>query len=245
MSECQACSGFGYIWSELDKFPQACSCKMMNEKSFKIAKELDGEEYKDFNLSTFEKKESHQKYMHKIATKFLSRRGTFSILFLGQAGAGKTHLCFSVAKELMKKGAWLEIIKFDYLIYLIERTLDDVSALNQVIEKYLQCDYLLIDDYLNQHYIVRGGRSTRFIYEKYLRLINYIIQRRRMWKKPILLTSELLLDEIAKISPESALSLKQMATHYDNQFIIQIDRDEEKNYRRKKEAKENASTQQI
>ena len=106
--ECEACCDFGYLW-KLNEFPKECGCnlKKMNDVYLERSSELFAEEYKDFTLKSFIAKEQFQKYMLSAANNFLTKTGVFSILFLGQSGVGKSHICIAIANELIKTGAYV------------------------------------------------------------------------------------------------------------------------------------------
>lgn len=122
----------------------------------------------------------------------------FSLLFVGSPGLGKTFMCNSIAKELLKKGKSViyqvssELIdlvrkyKFDF-----ENEVNSSSALNEIYN----CDLLIIDDLGTE---LPTQFSSLVIYN--------ILNKRLLNNKKIIVSTNLNTDEIMKSYSERIYS---------------------------------------
>jgi DNA replication protein DnaC len=211
----------------LNEFPRECGCnlKKLNDVYLERSSELFAEEYKDFTLKSFIAKEQFQKYMLLAANNFLTKTGVFSILFLGQSGVGKSHICIAIANELIKKGAYVEFMPYVEFMIRLKQNMTDSEVFNKMTAKFRNCNYLVIDDFLKNS--KRNGRTN----ETDLGVMFDILDFRYRKKRPVILSSEYYLHEIALMDEALAGRLKQMATHDDSKYIVEIAKDKSKNYR--------------
>jgi DNA replication protein DnaC len=96
-----------------------------------------------------------------------------------------------------------------------------------MIYKFIKCAYLVIDDFLKRATKRAEAKETD------LQLVFEIIDYRYRYKKPVIISSEYFLDEISDRTESIAGRLKQMATHFEDNYIIEIDRDKTRNFRLK------------
>lgn len=69
-----------------------------------------------------------------------------SIAFLGQVGAGKTHLSIAIANELMKKNIGVLYMQYREVIIQLKQNMLDEEYYQREIGKYKSASVLLIDD---------------------------------------------------------------------------------------------------
>lgn len=225
-SRCGICGGIGWLY-ELNEFPRRCSCfndYMAIKKNEKI-KELFCETYSDYTFDNFKTDDDFQKRMKSRAMEFVKAKGINSILLLGQTGSGKTHLAVSIAKVFLDKGAWIEMMSYTEEMIYIKQNMIEKEEYQKKMQKYKNCNYLIIDDFLKN--TIRGNTVN----EKDFGIIHEIIDHRYKYKKPVIITSEYFMDQMYKINESITGRLKEMATQNEYNFLIQISNKEGRNYR--------------
>lgn len=129
-----------------------------------------------------------------------------SIALLGQPGAGKTHLLTAIANNLMKR-LNVPVLYFPYVEGFNDLK-DDFDALEAKLERMKQVDVLFIDDLFKP---VRGKpRATEWQVEQTYAVINY----RYLNHKPILISSELTVDELADVDEALGTRIYQMCQDF-------------------------------
>ena len=69
-----------------------------------------------------------------------------SIVMIGKTGLGKTHLSLSIAKTVAEKGFGVVYAPAQKLVSNLEREHFSFSGSDAVLQKYTNCDLLIIDD---------------------------------------------------------------------------------------------------
>lgn len=225
-SKCNICDGIGWLY-ELNEYPRRCSCfnVYMTVKKNERIKELFSEAYSDYTFDNFKVEDEYQKRMKQKAVEFVNAKGINSILLLGQTGSGKTHLAVSIAKVLLDKGAWIELMPYTEDMIYIKQNMIEKEQYQKKMYKYKNCNYLIIDDFLKN--TVRGNTVN----EKDFGIIYEIIDYRYKYRKPVIITSEYFIDQMFKMNESIIGRLKEMVTQNDYNFLIQISNKEGRNYR--------------
>ncbi len=224
--KCDMCKDLGWIY-ELNEYPHKCGCynKYLEVEKNKKIKELFSEAYSCYSIDSFIADTQYQKAMKKIVKKYIETKGINSILLLGQSGSGKTHLAVAIAKVFIERGAWIELMPYAEEITKIKQDVLDKGKYDATMYKYKNCDYLIIDDFL------KGTVKNRMSNEKDFKYVYEIIDCRYKYRKPVIITSEFFIDEIQDLDEAIAGRLKEMSTQNDNNFVVQIQREKERNYR--------------
>lgn len=129
-----------------------------------------------------------------------------SIALLGQPGAGKTHLLTAIANNLIQYQK-VPVLYFPYVEGFNDLK-DDFDSLEAKLERMKQIDVLFIDDLFKP---VRGKpRATEWQVEQTYAVINY----RYLNHKPILISSELTVDELADVDEALGTRIYQMCQNY-------------------------------
>ncbi|MBT2680028.1 ATP-binding protein [Bacillus sp. ISL-35] len=129
-----------------------------------------------------------------------------SIALLGQPGAGKTHLLTAIANNLMKRMN-VPVLYFPYVEGFNDLK-DDFDKLEEKLERMKQVDVLFIDDLFKP---VKGKpRATEWQVEQTYAVINY----RYLNHKPLLISSELTVDELADVDEALGTRIYQMCKDY-------------------------------
>jgi DNA replication protein DnaC len=112
-----------------------------------------------------------------------------SILMMGGTGLGKTHLSSAVARRIIEKGKdvfYTGAIDL-FSAFEVQRFKSYSNEPNELIERYFECDLLIIDD-LGTEMINQFSVSTLY------NLLNDRLSRR----KPTIVSTNLTTDEIQK-----------------------------------------------
>lgn len=127
-----------------------------------------------------------------------------SILLCGDPGAGKTHLCISLANNFLKQ----KNRKVVYMSYLdavkeLKHYAMDKENYNRLIDKYKSVEILLIDD------LFKGGVTAADI-----RIAFEIINHRYINKLPMIVSSELTIKEILDVDEAIGSRIYEMAKDF-------------------------------
>jgi DNA replication protein DnaC len=137
-----------------------------------------------------------------------------SIALLGQPGSGKTHLLTAISNNLMKV-ANVPVLYFPYVEGFNDLK-DDFDLLEAKLERMKQVDVLFIDDLFKP---VKGSpRATDWQIEQTYAVINY----RYLNHRPILISSELTVDELCNI--DEALGTRIFEMCKDFMVVVKGDR---------------------
>ncbi|WP_078665681.1 MULTISPECIES: ATP-binding protein [Carboxydocella] len=149
-------------------------------KESKLGERFMTRKFENFQVTT------KNKQAYEIALKYAKefekyKKQGLGLIFTGSYGTGKTHLAAAICHELILQGYQPIFGTMINLLEKIKATYDDDYAREneeQVINKYINCDLLIIDD-------LGKERPTEWAVEK----LYYIINSRYEKNKPILITS--------------------------------------------------------
>lgn len=111
--------------------------------------------------------------------KQISTERNHSIAFLGQVGAGKTHLSIAIANNLMKKLVAVLYMPYRDTITQLKQLITNEESYQREINKYKSAKVLLIDD-------LYKGKITESDHNIMFEIINY----RYLKGLPIIISSE-------------------------------------------------------
>jgi len=113
-----------------------------------------------------------------------------SMAFLGQPGAGKTHLALAIGKALLERKEHVEVIYMPYLEATRELKANamDEENYNKIQSKYIICELLIIDDLFKDK--VKKGKLIGELKETDMKHIYPIINQRYVNHKPTIYNSE-------------------------------------------------------
>ncbi len=151
--ECSACSDTGFANGKM------CNCMrtaliMEGYRSSGIAHLLQKQTFETFSLDYYKSSaeiHSRMKQNFEKAKKFALEFGGESsgnLLMLGGTGLGKTHLSTAIAKVVLDRGFdVLYVTAMDMISdFEMERFGSGYSSAQADIEKYFECDLLILDD---------------------------------------------------------------------------------------------------
>ena len=184
--ECEKCQDTGIIYNYETNTARICECE--ERKRYQRILEHSGisEQFKKIGFKEFETKTSFQKTAKAMAIDYvknfedIAKQRNNSIGFLGNCGAGKTHLSIAIANNLMTKNIAVLYMPYRETITKIKQVITDEEDYNREISKYKKAKVLLIDDFAK-------GKTTESDINIMFEIINY----RYLNAKPIILSSEL------------------------------------------------------
>ena len=192
--DCQKCGDTGFVDNKM------CSCMkealtLAGIESSGFANLIKEQSFNNFSLDYYKKNPTHYEvmskhleYLKKYARDFDSKNSP-SILMMGGTGLGKTHLSSAVAREVIEKGNDVFYTGAIDLFsqFEIQRFKSYNNEPNELIERYFECDLLIIDD-LGTEMINQFSVSTLY------NLLNDRLSR----KKPTIVSTNLSQDDINK-----------------------------------------------
>jgi len=196
--ECSECSDSGYKKEEIcGCLKRALAAESANNSGF--GRIIDN--FENFNLNYYDKRKStdpkinespyrHMKGIYEkcrdFADKFGESDAVKNLIFLGKPGLGKTHLSSAIAFEVIKKGFDVYYDSAQSILYSFEKERFARQSFNhEIIERYMTCDLLIIDD-LGTEY--SGSMSVSSLYN--------LINMRLTEKKSMIISTNLSLEDI-------------------------------------------------
>ncbi|UED79207.1 ATP-binding protein [Lysinibacillus sp. CD3-6] len=143
-----------------------------------------------------------------------------SIMLIGQPGCGKTHLLTAISNYLMHTKQ-VPVLYFPYKDGLNNIAANNFERKNEIMDRMKEVDVLFIDDLFKPI----GGKvnvkswQTEIIFE--------VVNSRYLSNKPLLISSELSLDDMLYIDEALTSRLFEMS----QDFIVTIEKDKKANYR--------------
>lgn len=166
---------------ELKELELSKQRKINRIKKFKDISILD----KKIESANFENAEmnKHLKICKSYAEKFLEKKLEVGILLYGSVGTGKTYASSCIANYLMKNNKTVMIMNLGLYLNKLKREWAEAEA--DVLNYAKECQLLIIDDFGTE-------KVSEFVLEKVFNLID----TRYRAEKPLIITSNLNLDEI-------------------------------------------------
>ena len=149
---CKICRDTGFIDTKM------CSCLkhlliMKNIQSSGMGKLIDKQSFENFDLEWYKGNPDHYERMKrniKIAKNYADNfaRHEDNLLLIGSTGTGKTHVSTAIAKTVISQGFDVLYDSAQNIIsdYETDRFRSGYGQTEQISEKYVECDLLIIDD---------------------------------------------------------------------------------------------------
>lgn len=180
--ECKKCNDTELIFDSEKHTATPCECQ--ESKKYKRLYEKSGIT-KAFSKKTFENFETNNKpnvvkQAKVTAQKFVEKYShESSIAFLGQVGAGKTHLCIAIANELLKRNIGVLYMQYRDTVTNLKQNIMEEEIYQKELNKYKTATVLYIDDLFK-------GKLTETDINIMFEIINY----RYLNELTILISSE-------------------------------------------------------
>ncbi|MBH0171048.1 ATP-binding protein [Fictibacillus sp. 18YEL24] len=217
-------------WEWRDTFSQRCDCSI-KRKIQKIMKSSEiTDAFKKMAFSNFERVGKHELIQEAYQCAidyyrdFDSIKGDRcnSISLLGQPGCGKTHLLTAIANNLIHKKQ-VSVLYFPFVEGFNDLK-DNFDLLEEKLSNMKKVDVLFIDDLFkpvttdSKEGRKRKPRATEWQIEQIYAVINF----RYLNHKPMLISSELNVDELIDIDEALGTRIYQMSKDYT--VVIEGDR---------------------
>lgn len=189
--QCKLCKDTEWILDSETNCARPCKCREVKQYQRILQNSGISEAFRKKTFENFEpvnpKAELAKKMAMEYVRKFeqLRKEKYNSIAFLGQVGAGKTHLSIAIANELMKQGVGVLYMQYrEAIIHLKQNILDEIYYRDE-IGRYKMASVLLVDD-------LYKGKVTDADLNIMFEIINY----RYLKGLPIIVSSEYTIDKL-------------------------------------------------
>ena len=222
--DCPKCKnkGFVYYLSNGTEVTKECECKKIRVTQELIKKSGLTDEIERCTLDTFKADKDFQKKMKSKAMAFLQDNEARAFFIGGQSGAGKTHICTAIVRDMLINNVPVMYMSWREASTKLKALINDSEKYSDMFTPYKEIDVLYIDDFLK----VGGKNSSPTSADITLafELINYRYQRRSL---RTVISSELNIYKISELDEALGSRIYVMAGGY----CINIDADPKNNYR--------------
>ncbi|CAM2843522.1 ATP-binding protein [Clostridium sporogenes] len=155
-------------------------------------------QYADYSDITKRAKEVAIDYIRNYST--IKTKVENNLAFLGQPGAGKSHLAIGIGANLINKGICTNVVYMPYEEAMRELKANTMNeSYMELTKRYTECELLIIDDLFKEK--VKNGKLVGELTESDIKHIQPIINQRYLNCKPTIYNSEL--------TPELLINLDQ------------------------------------
>lgn len=176
-------------------------------------RELRFKNYKVYNQQTNAAKAMAVDYVKQFEV--IEGKRNNSVAFLGQVGAGKTHLTMAIANELYDAGIGVLYMPYRTAITELKQLILDEENYQKKISQYKMARVLLIDDFAKGN---RTGADVNAMFD--------IINDRYLNNRPFILSSEKDIDGLLEFDEAVGSRIIEMSKGH-----IQLFTGAENNYR--------------
>lgn len=196
--ECEKCKDTG--WVEVEEITTQCGittkgvrrCECVEVKRCKKILEDSGiaEAFRSKTIKDYITKNEQQLTAKQMCVDYIRGfeeiKGTSenSIAFLGQVGAGKSHLTIAVGNALLKSGIGVIYMQYREAVTQLKQLITEEEDFQKMLNRYKNATVLIIDDLFKG--MLRNGRANESDLNIMFDLINY----RYLKKSPVLVSSE-------------------------------------------------------
>lgn len=162
-----------------------CECRTVKETKRMLKESGLDKAFQDKTFNNFIAKDQTFKKAKELAKNYaenfevFSQQDNHSIAFLGQVGAGKTHLSIAIGRELIKKRIPIIYMQYRIDISRIKMNMIEQDFYYKQIRKFQEASVLIIDD------LYKGKINNSDI-----NIIFEIINYRYLNKLPLIISSE-------------------------------------------------------
>jgi len=208
--ECAECGDTGYKGESVcDCLRKALAAESVNHSG--LGRIIKNQTFENFNLNYYDKKKSTDRYINeseyrhmksirddckKFAAEYPNSEARH-LMFIGSTGLGKTHLSSAVAHEVIKKGFDVYYDSAQSILYSFEKERFSRSGAfdPEILERYMSCDLLIIDDLGTEF---PGNMSVSSLYN--------LINMRLLDNKSMIISTNLAVNELQRRYDERIMS---------------------------------------
>lgn len=221
--KCSLCNDVGFMAKADEKGViryGVCACKIKEQNKARLGINIG---FQSKTLDNYKVTNTIQGEMKTKASQYIQGFNNNSFCLLGQVGAGKTHIATSIANALIDKNVNVRYVLFNNLIEDYIRA-DDMQ-LKVLDDKYKQVQVLLIDDLFKTS--ITSWNGVKKLNSKHLEIMFDLINYRYLNKKAVIITCEMLVNELLELDEATTSRLLEMSRGY----VVQIQKDVKMNYR--------------
>ena len=198
-------------------------CKCMANRRYILAMKAAGlgELYQRCTFDAYKTEEEWQVTAKSKAYAYVKAGGDKWLIFSGNSGCGKTHLCTAICSELAKQGMTIKYVEWKRLLAKLQQTRFKETEQGSLIREMQEVDVLYLDDFLK----TAGNAKPS---DDALNFALEIVNARYIRDRKTILSTEFLAREI--IGFDEALGSRIVEKSYQ----IQLQREQGRNYRTKK-----------
>ncbi len=215
---CEKCCNRGWTAQVINGYEVAveCECVPVRNSILRAQKSGLSAVFKKYSLDNYKVSSEWQGKIKKSAYEFLeNKKGWFFIA--GQSGAGKTHICTGICRELIKAGYRVKYMLWLDEIYKIKKFDEEAENLKETLKNI---EVLYIDDlFKTDKNEVPSSADVRIAME--------ILNFRYINNKMTIISTEKNITEIFNIDVAVGGRIAEMS----KENIINIKNEKEKNYR--------------
>ena len=221
--DCEQCKNRGYIYYlNDDGFMVARECTCMPERRYIRMMETSGlgSLYKKYTFDAYKANTDFRKTCKVLAMRYAGDASNAWMIFSGQSGVGKTHLCTAICSSLAKRGRQILYVQWSRVLAKLQQTKFKEAEQDQHLDELLSADVLYIDDFLKTPNNAAPSEDA-------LRYALEVINSRYVADKKTILSTEYMLQEIMRFDEALGGRIAEKSAG----MRIQVNRGENRNYR--------------
>lgn len=210
--DCSICKDREIVLFEAEGNLLAKQCECVPVKKYKriltksgISAEFQQKNFKNYTIDTKERKEAFGAAKRYSQEYINNKDDLYSIMFLGQPGAGKTHLAIAIANSLMDQLIPVKYIIYPEMMRQLKAFKNNNDEFNAIINELKNVEVLLVDDLFK--FAERGGRVSETDLDVMFELVNH----RYFTKKPMIISSEYTTERLYRIDSALGSRLVEMS----------------------------------
>lgn len=220
---CTECKNRGYIYRlNDDGFLIARECRCMPERRYIRMMESSGlgAVYKKFTFDAYKADTDFRKNCKGLAMQYVLDSSNAWLMFSGQSGVGKTHLCTAICSELAKCGRQIVYVQWKRVLAKLMQTKFKETEQDEILAELQNADVLYIDDFLKTP-------NNQQPNDEALSYALEVINCRYFTDKKTLLSSEFMISDILRMDEALGGRIAEKSKGH----WIQVKHEEGRNYR--------------
>jgi DNA replication protein DnaC len=206
---CKKCQDKGYTFNDKNEVVW-CECKLRKDEEERLERSGLAERVKNNTFKNYKQDNEQREKAVNTCLEFLKnfKENRPSLILMGEVGAGKTHLAVATSNKLLSRYP-VKYVLYDEIkelrFYLTRR-----EYLDEKLSKFKDAPILFIDDFFKNLHKVNDYEKIKSEIEVVYEIINY----RYNQKKPMIITTELNINQLMKVDKAIASRILEMSKNY-------------------------------